>query len=52
MVIYFTPFCSFILGFNVLKNIYLRYKYKKTYQYFFTAPHSGALLRTGLFWPV
>ncbi len=33
---YCTPFWSFILGFDVLKNIYLRYKYQKTSQYIFT----------------
>ncbi len=26
---YCTPFWSFILGFDILKNIYLRYKYQK-----------------------
>ncbi len=26
---YFTPFWSFSLGFDVLKNIYLQYKYQK-----------------------
>ncbi len=52
-VTYFIPFWSFILGVDVLKNIYLRYKYQKPiYQYIFTAPLSGALLRTGRFWPV
>ncbi len=30
---YCTPFWSFILGFDVLKNIYLRYKYQKPSQY-------------------
>ncbi len=41
---YCTPFWSFIVGFNVLKNIYLRYKYQKTSQYSFTALFLGALL--------
>ncbi len=45
-------FLEFILGFDVLKNIYLWYKYQKPSQYIFTAPLSGALLRTGRFSPV
>ncbi len=49
---YCTPFWSFILGFDVLKNIYLWYKYQKPSEYIFTAFLSGALLRTGQFWPV
>ncbi len=34
---YCTPFWSYILGFDVLKNLYLRYKYQKPSQYIFTA---------------
>uniref|UniRef100_A0A672L5Y0 CREB-regulated transcription coactivator 1-like n=1 Tax=Sinocyclocheilus grahami TaxID=75366 RepID=A0A672L5Y0_SINGR len=40
------PGINFILGFDVLKNIYLRYKYQEPSQYIFTALFSGALLRT------
>ncbi len=39
---YCTPLWSFILGFDVLKNIYLQYKHQKPYQYIFTA-----LVKTG-----
>ncbi len=46
---YCTPFWSFVLGFDVLKNIYLRYKYQKPSQYIFIAPLSEALLKTGRF---
>ncbi len=34
---YCAPIWSFILGFDVLKNIYVQYKYQKTSQYIFTA---------------
>ncbi len=46
---YCTPFWSFILDFDVLKNINLRYKYQKPSLYIFTALHSGALVKTGRF---
>ncbi len=46
---YCTPFWSFILSVDVLKNIYLRYKYQKPSQYIFTAPLSAALLKTDRF---
>ncbi len=32
---YCTIFWSFVLGFDVLKNIYLRYKYQKPSQYIY-----------------
>ncbi len=43
---YCTPFQSFILGVDVLKNIYL---YQKPSQYIFTALFSRALLKTDRF---
>ncbi len=47
---YCTPFWSFILGFDVLKNIYSWYKYQKPSQYIFTALFSGAVVKkTGRF---
>ncbi len=46
---YCTPIWSFILGFDVLKNIYVQYKYQKPSQYIFTALLSGALLKTDRF---
>ncbi len=49
---YCTPFWSFILGFDVLKNIYLQYKYQKPSQYIFTALLSGALVKNRLICPV
>ncbi len=42
---YCTPFWSFILGVDVLKNIYMLYKYQKSSKYIFTALFSGALLK-------
>ncbi len=47
---YCTPFWSFILGFDVLKNIYLQYKYQNPY--IFTALFSEALFETVWFCPV
>ncbi len=46
LIPYCTHFWSFILGFDVLKNVYLRYTYQKPSQYIFTALFSGALLKT------
>ncbi len=44
---YCKPFWSFNLGVDVLKNIYLRYKYQKPSPYVFTALLSAALVKTG-----
>ncbi len=42
-------FLEFILGFSVLNNIYLWYKYQKYAQYVCTVLFSGALLKTDRF---
>ncbi len=42
-------FLEFILGFGVLENIYLQYKYQKPSQYIFTALLPEALVKTGRF---
>ncbi len=46
---YCTPFWCFTLGVDVLKNIYLWYKYQKPNQYIFTALFSEVLLKTDRF---
>ncbi len=45
-------FLEFYLGFDVLKNMYLRFKHQKPSHCIFTVPLSGALPRTGWFWLV
>ncbi len=40
---YCTPFWGFILGVDVLNNLYLQYKYQKPSQYILTALFSGAI---------